>query len=136
MCYTLGLFDFYLSLCSLYLYILLLLITVCYYYINVSTKNHWNKEKESFFFLLHISNVNNLCFHEAWNWGVIFKCTDDHIFEKTMKTELACAYKISLKFLTNETAQFLFLALSQSVGEIRISCYFSRKNVTFRTMSF
>ena len=28
--------------------------------------------------------VSNLCFQEAWNWGEIFKRTDDHIFEKNM----------------------------------------------------
>jgi hypothetical protein len=26
---------------------------------------------------------------KAWNWGGIFKCTDDHIFEKTLKIELS-----------------------------------------------
>ena len=37
-----------------------------------------------------ISNVNNLCCQEAWNWGGIFKRTDDHIFEKIyMKIELS-----------------------------------------------
>ena len=56
--------------------------------------NTWStakgKRKRSHFFLkLHISNVNNLCFHESWNGGVIFKCTDDHIFEKTMTIELS-----------------------------------------------
>ena len=40
-------------------------------------------------FKLPISNVNNLCCQEAWNWGGIFKRTDDHTFEKTMKIELS-----------------------------------------------
>jgi hypothetical protein len=36
-----------------------------------------------------ISNENNLRHQEAWNWEGIFKCTDDHIFEKTLKIELS-----------------------------------------------
>jgi hypothetical protein len=33
--------------------------------------------------------MDNLCHQEAWNWGGIFKRTDDHIFEKTLKIELS-----------------------------------------------
>jgi hypothetical protein len=47
---------------------------------------------KNFFFKyiqLAISNVNNLCHQEAWNWGGIFKRTNDHIFEKTLKIELS-----------------------------------------------
>ena len=40
------------------------------------------KRKRSHFF-------KNLCHQEAWNRGGIFKCTDDHIFEKTLKIELS-----------------------------------------------
>jgi len=41
-----------------------------------------DKRKRSHFLTLPISNINNLCRQEAWNWGGIFKRTYDHIFEK------------------------------------------------------
>jgi hypothetical protein len=68
------------------------------------------------FFKLPISNVNNLCCQEAWNWGGIFKCTDDHIFEKTMKIELssipqAYTLKMVVKFLHNNSHQIILTVI-------------------------
>ena len=67
------------------------------------------KGKGVIFQKLPISNVNNLCCQEAWNWGGIFKCTDDHIFEKTMKIELSPIPLIDTYFVFYFSGNFTFI---------------------------
>jgi hypothetical protein len=70
---------------------------------------------------LAISNVNNLCHQEAWNWGRIFKRTDDHIFEKTLKIELSpIPQAYTLKLLKKARLCYILIISKSLTYEINI----------------
>jgi hypothetical protein len=65
-------------------------IIIIHWDLKIQGAQPWKgKRKRSNYFQLAISNVKNHCHQEAWNWGGIFKRTDDHVFEKTLNTELS-----------------------------------------------